>query len=83
VRKVFFEAYKEIENLWEILSPSPELRDHIKTFKGLAQLYAAVRNAYSDKVGFSRISRTRRGASSRRTRRRRGSAASPRASRST
>lgn len=51
-RKVFFEAYKEIESLWEILSPSPELRDHIKTFKGLAQLYAAVRNAYADKVGF-------------------------------
>ncbi len=52
VRKAFFEAYKEIENLWEILSPSPELRDHIKTFKGLAQLYASVRNAYADKVGF-------------------------------
>lgn len=52
VRKAFFEAYKAIENLWEILSPSPELRDHIKTFKGLAQLYAAVRNAYADKVGF-------------------------------
>jgi type I restriction enzyme, R subunit len=51
-RKVFFEAYKEIESLWEILSPSPELRDHIAAYKGLAQLYAAVRNAYSDKVGF-------------------------------
>jgi type I restriction enzyme R subunit len=51
-RKKFFEAYKDIETLWEILSPSPELRDHIETFKRLAQLYAAVRNAYSDKVGF-------------------------------
>jgi type I restriction enzyme R subunit len=51
-RKAFFEAYKEIENLWEILSPSPELRDHIASFKRLAQLYAAVRNAYADKVGF-------------------------------
>ena len=28
-RKAFFEAYKDIEALWEILSPSPELRDHI------------------------------------------------------
>ena len=28
-RKAFFEAYKDIESLWEILSPSPELRDHI------------------------------------------------------
>lgn len=44
-RKAFFEAYKEIEALWEILSPSAELRDHITTYKRLAQLYAAVRNA--------------------------------------
>lgn len=51
-RKAFFEAYKEIEALWEILSPSSELVDHITTFKRLAQLYAAVRNAYAEKVGF-------------------------------
>ncbi len=51
-RKAFFEAYKDIENLWEILSPSKELVDHIGTFKRLAQLYAAVRNAYAEKVGF-------------------------------
>lgn len=51
-RKAFFEAYKEIEALWEILSPSPELRDHIPTFKRLAQFYATVRNAYADHVGF-------------------------------
>ena len=51
-RKVFFETYKDIENLWEILSPSPKLRDHIETFKELAQLYAIVRNAYSEKIGF-------------------------------
>jgi type I restriction enzyme R subunit len=51
-RKAFFEAYKDIENLWEILSPSKELVDHIGTFKRLAQLFAAVRNAYADKIGF-------------------------------
>ena len=51
-RKAFFEAYKDIEALWEILSPSPELRDHITSFKRLAQLYAAVRNAYADRVGY-------------------------------
>lgn len=51
-RKAFFDAYKDIENLWEILSPAKELVDHIGTFKRLAQLYAAVRNAYADKVGF-------------------------------
>jgi type I restriction enzyme R subunit len=51
-RKAFFAAYKEIEALWEILSPSPELRDHIPTFKRLAQLYATVRNAYAARVGY-------------------------------
>lgn len=51
-RKTFFEQYKEIEALWEILSPDPALRDHIATYKQLSQLYAAVRNAYAEKVGF-------------------------------
>ncbi|MDN6857304.1 HsdR family type I site-specific deoxyribonuclease [Pseudomonas sp. CAN2814] len=51
-RKTFFESYKEIEALWEILSPDPALRDHIATYKQLSQLYAAVRNAYAEKVGF-------------------------------
>jgi len=51
-RRVFFETYKEIEALWEILSPAAELRDHVTTFKQLAQLYATVRNAYDDRVGY-------------------------------
>ena len=52
LRKAFFDAYKEIEALWEILSPSPELRDHIVTYKQLAQLYAAVRNVYTTRVNY-------------------------------
>ncbi len=51
-RKGFFSAYKEIEALWEILSPSAELRDNIETFRRLTQLYALVRNAYADRPGF-------------------------------
>jgi type I restriction enzyme R subunit len=51
-RKGFYEAYKDIEALWEILSPSPELRDHIESYKNLAKLYAAVRNAYAPQIGF-------------------------------
>ena len=51
-RKGFFAAYKEVEALWEILSPSAELRDHIDTFKRLAHLYAVVRNAYADRPDF-------------------------------
>jgi type I restriction enzyme R subunit len=51
-RKTFFEAYKDVESLWEILSPSPELRDHIETYKNLAKLYATVRNAYGDSMSY-------------------------------
>ena len=52
-RQAFFETYKEIEALWEILSPSPQLRGRIGTFKRLARLYAAVRNAYADDVSYA------------------------------
>ncbi len=52
VRKEFYSAYREIEGLWEILSPSAELRDHVDTFKQLVRLYAAVRNAYSNRPDF-------------------------------
>ncbi len=51
-RKAFFENYKEIEALWEILSPSPDLRDHIPAYKQLARLYASVRNAYAGQVNY-------------------------------
>lgn len=51
-RKAFFESYKEIEALWEILSPSPDLRDHIASFGRLAKLYATVRNAYQDRASY-------------------------------
>jgi type I restriction enzyme R subunit len=52
-RKAFFEAFKEIEALWEILSPSPELRDHIDNYKRLSELYLAVMSAYADRGNFA------------------------------
>ncbi|MYE40256.1 MAG: HsdR family type I site-specific deoxyribonuclease [Chloroflexi bacterium] len=52
-RKAFFDAYKDIEALWEILSPAAELRDDIETFKQLARLYATVRNAYATGVSYA------------------------------
>ena len=52
-RKKFFDDYRDIESLWEILSPSAELRDHIATYKRLSVLYAAVRNAYSEATSFT------------------------------
>ena len=51
-RKVLFDTYKEIEALWEILSPSEALRDYIDAYKQLVQLYITVRNAYA-KVAYS------------------------------
>ena len=51
-RREFFERYKEIENLWEILSPDGQLVHYIKPYKRLSQLYAAVRSAYSESGGF-------------------------------
>ena len=51
-RTTFFEAYKKIEVLWEILSPSSELRDYIDSYRRLAQLYTVVTNAYADNVEF-------------------------------
>ena len=51
-RKEFVAAFQELEDLWEILSPAAELRDHIVAFRRLARLYAAVRNAYTDRPGF-------------------------------
>ncbi len=53
VRRDFFEAFKDIETLWEILSPSPELRDHVAAYKRLAQLYAVVRTAYARHIDYS------------------------------
>ena len=52
-RKEFFAAYKEIEALWEILSPSSALRDHIETFGRLAQLYEIVCNAYASGTNYT------------------------------
>jgi type I restriction enzyme R subunit len=51
-RQEFIERYREIEALYEILSPSPELRDHIDTFRQLAEIYAMIRNAYGNQTRF-------------------------------
>lgn len=51
-RKAFVDAFKHLEVLWEILSPSPALRDHIANYQRLTTLYAAVRQAYAEKTGF-------------------------------
>ena len=51
-RETFYKFFKEIENLYEILSPDPALRDYVEPFGKLATLYEVVRNAYGAKTTF-------------------------------
>jgi type I restriction enzyme R subunit len=45
-RQEFAEFYKEVEGLYEILSPSSRLRDYIDPYNRLAELYVLLRNTY-------------------------------------
>jgi type I restriction enzyme R subunit len=49
-RKEFFREYKEIEMLYEIISPDAFLRPFIDPYTTLSSIYAVVRNAYTKKV---------------------------------
>jgi type I restriction enzyme R subunit len=49
-RKEFFKEYKEIEMLYEIISPDAFLRPFIDPYTTLCSIYAVVRNAYAKKV---------------------------------
>src|SRR5581483_12004457 len=49
-RKEFFKQYKEIEMLYEIISPSAFMRPFLEPYATLSAIYAVVRNAYSKQV---------------------------------
>ncbi|MCG3110986.1 MAG: HsdR family type I site-specific deoxyribonuclease [Candidatus Manganitrophus sp. SB1] len=49
-RKEFFKEYKEIEMLYEIISPDPFLRPFMENYATLSSIYAVVRNAYAKRV---------------------------------
>jgi type I restriction enzyme, R subunit len=49
-RKEFFREFKEIEMLYEIISPDAFLRPFLEDYTSLASVYAVVANAYSRKV---------------------------------
>jgi type I restriction enzyme R subunit len=51
-REEFYKLFKELETLYEILSPSPDLRDYVEDFGLLSILYQIVRNAFRKKTGF-------------------------------
>lgn len=50
-REEFYKFFKELETLYEILSPSPALRDYMEDFGLLTMLYQIVRNAFRKKTG--------------------------------
>ncbi|WP_366935380.1 HsdR family type I site-specific deoxyribonuclease [Ignavibacterium sp.] len=49
-RKEFFKFYKEVEMLYEIISPDAFLRPYIENYKLLTQIYYIVRNAYAKHI---------------------------------
>jgi type I restriction enzyme R subunit len=49
-REEFYRFYKELETLYEILSPSPDLRDYVEDFGQLSVLYQILRNAFRKKT---------------------------------
>ena len=49
-RKVFFKEFKEIEMLYEIISPDAFLRSFIDNYATLASIYTVVRKAYTKVV---------------------------------
>jgi type I restriction enzyme R subunit len=51
-REKFYQFFKDLEALYEILSPSAELADYISDFRNLATLYQIIRNAFAAKTTF-------------------------------
>lgn len=51
-RQEFIDGYRQIESLYEILSPSAELRPHVRAYGELTDLYLMVRNAYGSPTRF-------------------------------
>lgn len=46
-RQDFAEFFQELQGLYEILSPAPELRDYLEGYQRLADLYVMLHNQYS------------------------------------
>ena len=53
-RKEFFKLYKEIEMLYEIISPDKFLRPYIDDYTTLSAIYKVVRNAYAKRIQVDR-----------------------------
>lgn len=53
-RAEFFKFYKELESLYEIISPDVFVRPYVEDYILLSQLYAIIRNAFAPKVFFDK-----------------------------
>ena len=49
-RKEFFKCYKEVESLYEIISPDAFLRPYLDAYKNLSEMYLVVRNAFAKRT---------------------------------
>jgi type I restriction enzyme, R subunit len=47
-RDEFYTFYRQLQNLYEVLSPDAFLRPYLEDYQALAELYALLRSAYSD-----------------------------------
>ena len=48
-RETFFKFFKQLQNIYTILSPNAFLRPFIGDYQSLASLYGLIRNAYADR----------------------------------
>ena len=49
-REKFFEFFKQLQNLYNILSPDPFLHEYIEDYRALANLYGLLRNAFAENI---------------------------------
>jgi type I restriction enzyme R subunit len=50
VREQFFSFFRELEGLYDVISPDAFLRDYIDDYRALVELYATVQLAYSQRI---------------------------------
>ena len=49
-REGYYKYFREVEELYEILSPAPFLRPHLDDYEGLTRIYQVIRTAYEPHV---------------------------------
>jgi len=53
-REDFFAFFRQMQNLYEVLSPDAFLRDYLQDYQALTELYEFIREAFSDRVYIDR-----------------------------